>query len=35
MRLYHALNQRVDSPRIMNRFTTLDFGTGFYTTTNE
>ncbi len=35
MKLYHASNQRVESPRIMNRFATLDFGTGFYTTTNE
>ena len=25
----------VERPRIMNRFATLDFGTGFYTTTNE
>ena len=35
MRLYHASNQIVESPRIVNRFATLDFGTGFYTTTNE
>ena len=34
MKLYHASNQIVESPRIVNRFATLDFGTGFYTTTN-
>ena len=35
MRLYHASNMTVERPRIVNRFATLDFGTGFYTTTNE
>lgn len=35
MRLYHASNMTVEQPRIVNRFTTLDFGTGFYTTTND
>ena len=35
MKLYHASNQTVEVPRIINRFATLDFGTGFYTTTNE
>ena len=35
MRLYHASNMAVEEPRIINRFITLDFGTGFYTTTNE
>ncbi len=35
MKLYHASNLVVDKPIIVNRFKTLDFGTGFYTTTNE
>ena len=35
MFLYHASNIIVEKPVIMNRFTTLDFGTGFYTTSNE
>lgn len=35
MHLYHASNMVVERPVIMNRFTTLDFGTGFYTTSNE
>lgn len=35
MLLYHASNVVVENPRIMNRFKTLDFGTGFYTTSNE
>jgi hypothetical protein len=30
--LYHASNQTVEEPVIVNRFSTLDFGTGFYTT---
>lgn len=34
MRLYHASTQTVDQPRIYNRTHLLDFGTGFYTTTN-
>ncbi|MCI9261599.1 DUF3990 domain-containing protein [uncultured Adlercreutzia sp.] len=34
MRLYHASTQIVDHPRIVNRTPYLDFGTGFYTTTN-
>ena len=34
MKLYHASNMVVREPVIMNRFATLDFGTGFYTTTN-
>lgn len=35
MRLFHASNVEVPSPRIVNRRPTLDFGTGFYTTFNE
>ena len=35
MQLFHASNVIVEQPRIVNRFPTLDFGTGFYTTTNE
>lgn len=34
MQLYHASNITVAEPIIINRFTTLDFGAGFYTTTN-
>lgn len=33
--LFHASNVVVEKPVIMNRFKTLDFGTGFYTTVNE
>lgn len=35
MKLYHASTMVVEHPRIVNRFATLDFGTGFYTTTHE
>ena len=35
MQLYHASNIIVEQPVIINRFATLDFGTGFYTTTNR
>jgi hypothetical protein len=35
MKLYHGTNLVVDRPRIVNRFKTLDFGEGFYTTENE
>lgn len=35
MRLYHASTLTIEQPRIVNRFATLDLGTGFYTTTNE
>lgn len=35
MELYHASNMIVRNPVIINRFSTLDFGTGFYTTTNR
>jgi hypothetical protein len=35
MLLYHASLETVDQPKIFNRYKTLDFGTGFYTTPNE
>lgn len=35
MELYHASTLEIKKPVIMNRFKTLDFGTGFYTTLNE
>ena len=35
MRLYHGTTLAIEHPRIINRFPTLDFGTGFYTTSNE
>lgn len=35
MRVYHASTLEIRRPRIVNRFATLDFGTGFYTTLNE
>jgi len=35
MQLFHASNIEVKSPKIINRFKTLDFGTGFYTTSNK
>lgn len=35
MHLYHGTTLVIEHPRIVNRFTTLDFGTGFYTTSNE
>ena len=35
MLLYHASNTIVKHPVVVNRFATLDFGTGFYTTTNR
>ena len=35
MELYHASTEIVEEPRIFNRYPTLDFGTGFYTTMNE
>jgi hypothetical protein len=35
MLLYHASLEIVEVPRIYNRYKTLDFGTGFYTTANE
>lgn len=35
MELYHGTTLAIPEPRIVNRFSTLDFGTGFYTTSNE
>ncbi|WP_370514630.1 DUF3990 domain-containing protein [Adlercreutzia sp. ZJ138] len=35
MIVFHASTLTIEKPLIMNRFKTLDFGTGFYTTTNE
>lgn len=34
MRLCHASTQTVSEPKIVNRSPYLDFGTGFYATTN-
>lgn len=35
MHLYHGSTLIIERPKIVNRFATLDFGTGFYTTSNE
>ena len=35
MRVFHGTNIVIERPRIINRFKTLDFGEGFYTTENE
>ncbi len=35
MKLYHGTNIIIEQPQIINRFKTLDFGAGFYTTENE
>jgi hypothetical protein len=35
MKIYHGTNIIVEKPKIINRFKTLDFGEGFYTTENE
>jgi hypothetical protein len=35
MTLYHGTNIVIEQPQIINRFKTLDFGEGFYTTENE
>ena len=35
MKLFHGTNVTIEQPRIVNRFKTLDFGEGFYTTENE
>jgi len=35
MLLFHASNIEIKQPKIINRFKTLDFGTGFYTTSNK
>jgi len=35
MQVYHGTDIVIEKPKIMNRFKTLDFGEGFYTTENE
>lgn len=35
MKVYHGTDIIIKQPKIINRFKTLDFGEGFYTTTNE
>jgi len=35
MKVYHGTNTIIERPKIINRFKTLDFGEGFYTTENE
>ena len=35
MKIYHGTNMVIEQPKIINRFKTLDFGEGFYTTENE
>jgi hypothetical protein len=35
MLLYHGSNVAVETPRLINQMRGLDFGTGFYLTTNE
>lgn len=35
MKVYHGTNIVIEQPQVMNRFKTLDFGEGFYTTENE
>ena len=35
MQIYHGTNIIIEQPKIINRFKTLDFGEGFYTTENE
>ncbi|MDR1951578.1 MAG: DUF3990 domain-containing protein [Bacteroidales bacterium] len=35
MKIFHGTNIVIEQPKIMNRFKTLDFGEGFYTTENE
>jgi hypothetical protein len=35
MKVYHGTNIIIERPKIINRFQTLDFGEGFYTTKNE
>ena len=35
MKVYHGTNIVIEKPIIINRFNTLDFGVGFYTTENE
>ena len=35
MKVFHGTNIVIEQPQIINRFKTLDFGEGFYTTENE
>ena len=35
MKVFHGTNSIIERPKIINRFKTLDFGEGFYTTENE
>jgi hypothetical protein len=35
MKVFHGTNIVIEEPKIINRFKTLDFGEGFYTTENE
>ena len=35
MKVFHGTNNIIEKPKIVNRFKTLDFGEGFYTTENE
>jgi hypothetical protein len=35
MKVFHGTNLIIEQPKIINRFKTLDFGEGFYTTENE
>jgi len=35
MKVFHGTNIIIEQPKITNRFKTLDFGEGFYTTENE
>jgi len=35
MKVFHGTNIVIEQPKIINRFKTLDFGEGFYTTENE
>ena len=35
MKIFHGTNIVIEQPKIVNRFKTLDFGEGFYTTENE
>jgi len=35
MDVFHGTNIKIEKPKIINRFKTLDFGEGFYTTENE
>ena len=35
MKVYHGTNIIIEQPKVINRFKTLDFGEGFYTSENE